>query len=128
MRSAGQSHQRNLSRRRDSLFVKAHPYHTAGVADGHGIGGHVPRHHRARADDAPVADARAGQEGDALADPDVVAKHRIALEGQILKARHARFPAAAHDVEGIGGGRTHAMVGAVHDKGHAAGDGAGTCR
>ena len=102
--------------KRRCFLVKATADDFCGIPPDDVIGGHVLCYERIGADDRPVADVHAGHNGRILPDPDVVADDGIPFQGQIGKGRRGFFPAAAHDIEGIGRRRTQAVIGAVHDE------------
>lgn len=113
-----------IEQKGDSLLVKALADDARGVAGGDAVGRHVFRNDGICPDDGAAADMHAGQNGHVLPDPHVVFHHGVALQGQIAQGGRRFFPAAAHDIEGVGGDRAHAVVGAVHDKFHPLADGA----
>ena len=61
---------------------------------------------------------------DVLADPHVVAYHRVPLKGELFQGGGYLLPSVAHEVEGVGGDAVHPVVGPVHHKLNAPGNGA----
>lgn len=95
----------------------------AGISPGNAVGGDVFRHHRICGNDGAVTDMDAGHHRNILSDPYIVAHYGVALKRKVIQRGHGFFPAAAHDVEWIGGNAAHPVVGAIHDKLDALGDG-----
>src|SRR5690606_5388453 len=114
----------NRLQRRHHLRFEALTNHPGRVAADDAVGWDIGHHHRSRRHDGTIADLHAGHDHGVIANPDIIANHRITFVRQIIERRHHLFPTVAENLEWIGRYAGHLVIGAIHDELHATCDGA----